>query len=146
MEVAADVDIFATVAKIRALRFTWAHVLRASGVNLDGNHDGVVRVSAVSSYRTLTTVDPWVNLLRGTAACLGAVIGGADTVTIAPFDAAEGLPGDLGRRMARNTQLILADEAGHRPGPRSRGRLLVRRGPHRRARREGLGSVPAHRG
>ena len=40
------------------------------------------------------------------------LIGGADSVTIAPFDSADSLPGDLGRRMARNTQLILQSESG----------------------------------
>jgi methylmalonyl-CoA mutase len=39
-------------------------------------------------------------------------VGGADAVTLAPFDAAAGLPGDLGRRLARNTQLLLQDESG----------------------------------
>jgi methylmalonyl-CoA mutase len=112
LEVAADVDIFTTIAKIRALRFTWAAVLQQSGVAFDGDHDGIVHISAVSSYRTLTVVDPWVNLLRGTAACLGAVLGGADTVTIAAFDGVDAQPGPLGRRLARNTQLILADESG----------------------------------
>ena len=67
---------------------------------------------AVSADRWLTEVDPWVNILRGTAATLGAVVGGADTVTLAPFDSASGLPGDLGRRLARNTQLLLQDESG----------------------------------
>jgi methylmalonyl-CoA mutase len=112
LEVAADVDIFTTIAKIRALRFTWAQVLQHAGASFTGDHDGTVHVSAVSSYRTLTAVDPWVNLLRGTAACLGAVLGGADTVTIAAFDGVDALPGPLGRRLARNTQLILADESG----------------------------------
>ncbi len=111
-EVTADVDIFATIAKLRALRYTWAAVLRESGAAFDGERDGIMHVTAVSSYRTLTVVDPWVNLLRGTAACLGAVLGGADTVTIAPYDSADSLPGDPGRRLARNTQLILADESG----------------------------------
>lgn len=112
LEVAADVDIFTTIAKIRALRFAWAQVLQHSGVAFDGERSGVVHISAQSSYRTLTAVDPWVNLLRGTAACLGAVLGGADTVTLTPFDGVDALPGGLGRRMARNTQLILAEESG----------------------------------
>jgi methylmalonyl-CoA mutase len=67
---------------------------------------------AISADRWLTQVDPWVNILRGTAATLGAVVGGADAVTLAPFDSAGGLPGDLGRRLARNTQLLLQDESG----------------------------------
>ncbi|MEZ5185008.1 MAG: methylmalonyl-CoA mutase family protein [Candidatus Nanopelagicales bacterium] len=107
LEVTADVDVFATVAKIRALRHGWATVLENLGQPLDS-----AQIVAVSARRWLTDVDPWVNILRGTAATLGAVVGGADTVTIAPFDSAAGLPGDLGRRLARNTQLLLQDESG----------------------------------
>jgi len=107
LEITADVDVFATVAKIRALRHCWANILEHSGQPLDST-----QIVAVSADRWLTEVDPWVNLLRGTAATLGAVVGGADSVTLAPFDSAVGLPGDLGRRLARNTQLLLQDESG----------------------------------
>lgn len=107
LEVTADVDVFATVAKIRALRHCWATVLANLGLPLDST-----QIVAVSADRWLTEVDPWVNILRGTAATVGAVVGGADSVTLAPFDSAAGLPGDLGRRLARNTQLLLQDESG----------------------------------
>ncbi len=109
LEVAADVDVFATIAKLRALRHCWATVLEASGVPVAGV--GAAQVEAVAGGRWLTEVDPWVNLLRGTAAALGAVVGGADAVVVAPFDSAEGLAGDLGRRLARNTQLLLQEES-----------------------------------
>jgi methylmalonyl-CoA mutase len=52
-----------------------------------------------------------VNMLRATVACFSAGIGGADAVTVAPFDAALGLPDGFGRRIARNTQSLLLDEA-----------------------------------
>ncbi len=107
LEVTADVDVFATVAKLRALRHCWATVLEHMGQPLD-----TTGIEAVSADRWLTEVDPWVNILRGTAATLGAVVGGAESVTIAPFDSASGLPGGLGRRLARNTQLLLQDESG----------------------------------
>jgi methylmalonyl-CoA mutase len=107
LEVTADVDVFATVAKIRALRHCWATVLDNLGQPIDST-----QIVAVSADRWLTEVDPWVNILRGTAATLGAVVGGAEAVTLAPFDSAAGLPGDLGRRLARNTQLLLQDESG----------------------------------
>lgn len=107
LEVTADVDVFATVAKIRALRHCWAIVLENMSQPIDST-----QIVAVSAQRWLTQVDPWVNLLRGTAATLGAVVGGADAVTLAPFDSAASLPGALGRRMARNTQLLLQDESG----------------------------------
>ena len=107
LEVTADVDVFATVAKIRALRHCWATVLETMGQPIN-----TTQIVAISADRWLTQVDPWVNILRGTAATLGAVVGGADAVTLAPFDSATGLPGDLGRRLARNTQLLLQDESG----------------------------------
>lgn len=56
--------------------------------------------------------DPWVNLLRGASAALAAGAGGADAVTVLPFDcAAAEMPGGLGARLARNTQLLLLEEA-----------------------------------
>lgn len=106
LEATADVDLFATVAKLRALRHCWAVILE----NLGHNPDTTV-IEAVSADRWLTQVDPWVNILRGTAATLGAVMGGADSMTLAAFDSAAGLPGDLGRRLSRNTQLLLQDES-----------------------------------
>ena len=111
LELAADVDVFATVAKARALRHCWSTMLSASGVDIDGQLPGLVRITAVAAGRWVTAVDPWVNLLRGTAASLAAVVGGVDVLTVAAFDSARGLPGDLGRRLARNTQLLLQDES-----------------------------------
>ncbi|HYE42968.1 MAG TPA: methylmalonyl-CoA mutase family protein, partial [Caulobacteraceae bacterium] len=55
--------------------------------------------------------DPWVNLLRLTAAGFGAGVGGADTVLLEPFTQPLGLASDLARRQARNTQLVLMEEA-----------------------------------
>lgn len=112
LELSADVDVFATIAKTRALRHCWATVLESSGLTLDAQHPRLVEVAAQAGGRWLTVVDPWVNLLRGTSAALGAVVGGADVLTVAAFDGAEGLPSDLGRRLARNTQLLLQDESG----------------------------------
>lgn len=112
IELAADVDVFATIAKIRALRFCWSTVLEASGLAVDAQVPGLVQVQAHAGGRWLTVIDPWVNLLRGTSASLGAIIGGADTLTVSAFDSAVGLPSDLGRRLARNTQLLLQDESG----------------------------------
>src|SRR5262249_6665063 len=67
------------------------------------------------SAAMMTARDPWVNLLRTTLACFGAGIGGADAVTVTPFDAAPGRPDSFGRRVARNTQTLLLDEAHPRP-------------------------------
>jgi methylmalonyl-CoA mutase len=59
----------------------------------------------------LTRRDPWVNLLRVTSASFAAGLGGAASVTSLPFDAALGEPEELGRRMARNTELLLQEES-----------------------------------
>ena len=59
----------------------------------------------------ITEVDPWVNMLRVTTAAFAAGTGGADGVTVTPFDRKIGEPGSLGRRIARNTQIVLQDES-----------------------------------
>jgi methylmalonyl-CoA mutase len=58
-----------------------------------------------------TRRDPYVNLLRGTIAGFAAGVGGADAVTVAPFDAALGVATPFSRRVARNTQALLIQEA-----------------------------------
>jgi methylmalonyl-CoA mutase len=58
-----------------------------------------------------TRRDPYVNLLRGTIAGFAAGVGGADAVTVAPFDAALGASTPFARRVARNTQALLIQEA-----------------------------------
>nr|WP_305143299.1 methylmalonyl-CoA mutase family protein [Streptomyces microflavus] len=59
----------------------------------------------------MTRRDPWVNMLRTTLATLGAGVGGADSVTVLPFDHALGLPDAFARRIARNTSTILMEES-----------------------------------
>src|SRR5690606_23999473 len=56
-------------------------------------------------------LDPWSNLLRLTAAGFGAGAGGADAVVLEPFTRPLGAPDPLARRQARNTQLVLMEEA-----------------------------------
>jgi methylmalonyl-CoA mutase len=59
----------------------------------------------------MTQRDPHTNILRTTIAVVSAAAGGADAITVLPFTAARELPDDFARRTARNTQLVLADEA-----------------------------------
>jgi methylmalonyl-CoA mutase len=102
----ADADEFLTVAKLRALRRLWARVEQACGLN-----PKPLRLHAETAWRMTTRRDPWVNMLRTTVAAFSAGIGGADGITVLPFTAALGLPDAFARRMARNAQLILLDEA-----------------------------------
>jgi methylmalonyl-CoA mutase len=55
--------------------------------------------------------DPWVNMLRGTIAAFAAGVGGADAVTVVPFDEPLGAPDAFGRRIARNTSSLLIEES-----------------------------------
>jgi len=103
---AVDADQFLSIAKLRALRLLWARVEEACGLTAKP-----VFVSATTAWRMLTQRDPWVNLLRATIAVFAAGLGGADAVTVLPFTAALGLPDRFARRLARNTQLILLEEA-----------------------------------
>lgn len=105
--VSADADVFATIAKLRAARRLWAHALAAAGAPDAAS----APVATRTATRMITARDPWVNMLRTTAACFAAGAGGATTVTVQPFDAAIGLPDDLARRIARNTQLVLQEES-----------------------------------
>ncbi len=110
LRVAATSDQFLTIAKMRALRLLWHRVAEAAGAAPDAR---AARIHAVTSRAMATRYDPWVNLLRTTVACFAAGVGGADAVTVSPYDHLldSSTPSDLGRRMARNTQAVLLDES-----------------------------------
>jgi methylmalonyl-CoA mutase len=105
---AATADQFTTIAKLRAARRVWARVAEQCGVDSGA---GGQRQHAVSSWPMLTRRDPWNNILRATLACFAAGVGGADAITVAPFDAAIGQPDQLARRVARNVHALLVDES-----------------------------------
>ncbi len=111
LRIAVTAEQFPTVAKLRAARRLWARVLEASGAELDTAAGPVPAVHAVASPTMYTRRDPYVNLLRGTVAGFAAGVGGADAVTVAPFDAALGSSTPFSRRIARNTQSLLVMEA-----------------------------------
>jgi methylmalonyl-CoA mutase len=105
---AAGADQFLTIAKLRAARRLWSRVAEVCGIGPAG---AAQRQHAVTSTVMMTKRDPWVNMLRTTVACLAAGVGGADAVTVLPFDSALGLPDDFARRIARNTQALLLEES-----------------------------------
>ncbi len=106
--IAVDADFFLGIAKLRALRKLWARVAEACGANAESR---IAPITACTAPRMMSQRDPWVNMLRTTVACFAAGVGGADAVTVLPFDNALGLPSELGRRVARNTQVLLQEEA-----------------------------------
>lgn len=103
---AANQDMFATLAKFRAMRLLWRRVLQASGLP-----DAPLRLHAETSWRMMAVKDPHTNILRATAAVFGAGLGGADSITVLPFSLAQGLPNAFSRRVARNVQTVLAEES-----------------------------------
>ncbi len=108
LALAADADLFLTIAKFRAARRLIARVAEASGA---GSAAPSVHLSASTSERMMARRDPWVNLLRTTVACAGAAFGGAEAITVLPFTWALGKPDAFARRIARNTQLVLQEES-----------------------------------
>lgn len=106
--VSAGADQFLTAASLRALRRMWARVGESVGVPAE---DRGAFTHAVTAGRMFTRDDAWTNILRSTLATFGASIGGADAVTVLPFDTVAGLPTTFSRRIARNTQILLAEES-----------------------------------
>ena len=102
---AADGEYFEVIAKLRAARALWVRFCAALGA------EAPARIEARSSRRMLSRLDPWVNLLRLTAAGFGAAVGGADAVVLEPFTQPLGRPTPFARRQARNAQLVLMEEA-----------------------------------
>jgi methylmalonyl-CoA mutase len=104
---AATADQFLTIAKLRAARRLWARVAEVCGAP----GAGAQMQHAVTSAVMMARRDPWVNMLRTTVATLAAGVGGADSVTVLPFDHPLGLPDAFARRIARNTSTILIEES-----------------------------------
>lgn len=100
-----DADYFATLAKLRAARALWTRLTAACGVAVPA------RIEAASSRRMLAAKDPWTNMLRLSAAGVGAAVGGADAIMLGTFTDALGLPTAFARRQSRNAQLVLMEEA-----------------------------------
>ena len=102
-----DQDQLLSMAKLRALRQLWARVQEMCAIPASGT-----TIHAETSYRMMTLADPETNILRGTIACFSALAGGADSIAVLPYTLAHGLPAAFARRVARNTQLVLAAESG----------------------------------
>ncbi|WP_372727925.1 methylmalonyl-CoA mutase family protein [Nocardioides sp.] len=105
---AATDEQFPTIAKLRAARRLWARVAEVCGAPVEARSQ---RQHVVTSRPMMSKYDPWVNMLRTTVASFAAGVGGADAVTVLPFDSALGRPDAFGRRIARNTSSLLIAES-----------------------------------
>jgi methylmalonyl-CoA mutase len=103
---AATDEQFLTIAKLRAARLLWHRL-----VELCDAPPVEQRQHAVTSRPMMSRYDPWVNMIRTTVAAFAATVGGADAVTVQPFDRPLGRPDAFGRRVARNQMALLLDES-----------------------------------
>ncbi|MDR0499523.1 MAG: acyl-CoA mutase large subunit family protein [Holophagales bacterium] len=100
---------FMEIAKLRAMRVLWAQVARACGAS---DEAAKICMQTKNGRLNKTQFDPYVNMLRGTTEAFAAIAGGADTLHIGAYDEAlGGQPSNLGRRIARNTQIVLREES-----------------------------------
>jgi methylmalonyl-CoA mutase len=103
-------NLFMEVAKLRAARLLWHRVI--SQFEPKDPRSAMLRTHCQTSGVSLTEQDPYNNVVRTAYEALAAVLGGTQSLHTNSFDEALGLPTDFSARIARNTQLILAEETG----------------------------------
>ena len=102
-------NLFMEVAKFRAARLLWSNVIKAFGGNIEAQK---MSIHAETSKWNKTIYDPHVNILRGAIEAFAGAVGGVDSMHVTPFDEClKTIPSEFARRIARNTQLILQEEA-----------------------------------
>jgi methylmalonyl-CoA mutase len=107
---AIGMNFFMEIAKLRAARLLWADVMRGFEPQKPGSL--MLRTHCQTSGVSLTEQDPYNNVVRTAFEALAAVLGGTQSLHTNSFDEALALPTDTAARIARNTQLILAEETG----------------------------------
>ena len=107
---AIGMNFFMEVAKLRAARVLWHRVMTEFEPKKAGSL--MLRTHCQTSGVSLTEQDPYNNVVRTTIEALAAVLGGTQSLHTNSFDEALGLPTDFSARIARNTQLIIAEESG----------------------------------
>ncbi|MBT5486340.1 MAG: methylmalonyl-CoA mutase [Deltaproteobacteria bacterium] len=103
-------NFFMEIAKLRAARFLWANLIQQ--FTPKQAQSSMLRTHCQTSGWSLTEQDPFNNIVRTTIEALAATLGGTQSLHTNAFDEALGLPTETSARVARNTQLILQEEAG----------------------------------
>jgi methylmalonyl-CoA mutase len=103
-------NLFMEVAKLRAARILWHRAMTKAGAT--DPRSTMLRTHCQTSGVSLTEQDPHNNIVRTTLEALTAVLGGTQSLHTNSFDEALALPTDFSARIARNTQIILAEESG----------------------------------
>ncbi len=103
-------NFFMEIAKMRAGRYLWAKVMRQ--FDPKNPRSMALRTHCQTSGVSLTEQDPYNNIVRTTIEAMAAVLGGTQSLHTNSFDEALALPTPFSARIARNTQLIIAEETG----------------------------------
>ncbi|HEY0148407.1 MAG TPA: methylmalonyl-CoA mutase [Allosphingosinicella sp.] len=103
-------NFFMEIAKLRAARLLWHRIMDDFGAK--NPKSKMLRTHCQTSGVSLTEQDPYNNIVRTTIEAMAAVLGGTQSLHTNSFDEAIALPTDFSARIARNTQLILAEESG----------------------------------
>ncbi len=103
-------NFFMEIAKLRAARFLWAQQIQA--FHPKDPKSLKLRTHCQTSGWSLTEHDPFNNIVRTTIEAMAATLGGTQSLHTNAFDEALALPSETSARIARNTQLILQEEAG----------------------------------
>ncbi len=106
---AIGMNFFMEIAKLRAARQLWATAMRQFSPKRDTSL--MLRTHCQTSGWSLAAQDPYNNVIRTTIEAMAAVLGGTQSLHTNSFDEALGLPTDMSARIARNTQLIIAEES-----------------------------------
>jgi methylmalonyl-CoA mutase len=102
-------NYFMEIAKLRAARLLWSKIVEEYDPETPGS--GRMFIHSTTSLWNKTIYDPYVNLLRTTTEGMSAVIGNSDSISILPYDSPYKNESEFSRRIARNQQLILKEEA-----------------------------------
>ncbi len=107
---AIGMNFFMEIAKMRAARLLWAKLM--ASFHPKDPRSSMLRTHSQTSGASLTEQDPYNNVIRTTIEAMAAVFGGTQSLHTNGFDEAVTLPTPFSARIARNTQLILAEETG----------------------------------
>jgi methylmalonyl-CoA mutase len=107
---AIGMNFFMEIAKLRAARLLWHRIMDGFGARSDKSK--MLRTHCQTSGVSLTEQDPYNNIIRTTIEAMAAVLGGTQSLHTNSFDEAIALPTDFSARIARNTQLVIAEESG----------------------------------
>jgi methylmalonyl-CoA mutase len=103
-------NFFMEVAKLRAARTLWHRVM--DGLGAKDERSKMLRTHCQTSGVSLQEQDPYNNVIRTTIEAMAATLGGTQSLHTNALDEAIALPTDFSARIARNTQIVLAEESG----------------------------------